>query len=111
MSPYGLLLAEYRTKIEGHAARAPSGVGKRTRYRIVTLVFMYANTGRTVSQNVGRWPLIAQDLVRTQDGLCVKAEYLALGQISVQALLFVWLQLYNFLLYILEIYGLMMAIL
>ena len=84
--------------IEGHAARAPSRVGKRTRYRFVALFFTYANTGRTVSQNAGRWPVIAQDLVETQDGLCVKAEYLALGQISVQALLFVWLQLYNFLL-------------
>jgi hypothetical protein len=51
-----------------------------------------------VPQNVGRWPLIAQDRVQSQDGLGVKVEYLALGQISLQALLFVWLQLYNFLL-------------
>ena len=38
MSHQGIFWAEYRMVIEGHTARAPSGVGKKTWYRFVTLV-------------------------------------------------------------------------
>jgi hypothetical protein len=53
--------------------------------------------------------LIAQDRVRSQDGLGVKAEYLAFRQISVQALLFYGYSYIIFFFYIREINGLMMV--